>query len=277
MSKGATRLTASRFSGAHGRALLFGTRCARRARGVTARGCERPGGGAEPGRRADRHPERGVCNPRLGAGRRRYRLPDRAHAGRRRQRAHGRVRDRRRLAAATHGHAGLAAVRRGRASRSAAATSGASARASGRRARSRTPSPSSGRPGRSGARVPAPACARTGRRAATRPTRRDVQEIAVHGGARRRERPRAHGRARPHEPDRPVTAPRATAPINMFIIGYPSPPATAAAISNRPAISTTATSTATSRRAASRASSSRACSRSRRTRTCSRSSRTRPC
>ena len=71
-------------------------------------------GGAEPGDGAYGRPARRVRDARLGAGRRRDRLPDRAHAGRRRQRPHGRGGDHRPVAAAAHGHARRAEVRRRR-------------------------------------------------------------------------------------------------------------------------------------------------------------------
>ena len=254
MSKGATRLTASRFPST-GAGAAVRRRCAHRARGVTARGCERAGdgGGPESGRRADRHSERGLCNARLGAGRRRDRLPDRAHAGRRRQRAHGRVRDRRRLAAASHRHARLAAVRRGR-------------------LRARRPLPvARPRPLRDDEPQPFSepvfgttrpqwgtgpgAGLRTGWESSGNATyTTHAQEIEYTERARRRQRPRPLRRARPHEPD-PV--------------GRPARPATARSTCSSSATrrrrrprrrsrtgrrsSTTATSTATSRRAASRA------------------------
>ena len=167
------------------------------------------------------------------AGRRRHRLPDRAHPGRRRQRAHGRGRDRRRLAADPHGHA-----RSPRFAEAGFALGGryqwrVRARA-GTATRRRTPT---------GLRHDAaPVGHRSGRRPAHRlgvERQRDVHDARagdrVHERARRRERPLPLRRARPHEPDTGDGAP-GNYPINMFILGYPSPPATAAAISNRPTI-----------------------------------------
>ena len=65
----------------------------------------------EPGDGAHRHAGRGFRDARLDAGRGRDRLPDRAHAGRRVERAHGRGGDRRRLAGPAHDQPRLAAVR----------------------------------------------------------------------------------------------------------------------------------------------------------------------
>ena len=136
----------------------------------------------------------------VGAGRRRHRLPDRAHAGRRGERAHGRVRDRRRLAAAAHDHAPRRRASRRPGSRSAAATSGASAPAWGRRAQPYSEPVFGTTP------------AAVGHRPRSRPAhavgvggQRDLHErrqrVRLRGGARRRERPRPRGRARPHQPD----------------------------------------------------------------------------
>ena len=272
MSKGATRLTASRFSGAHGRALLFGV--AALIVLAVSQLAVASAQAAEPnqvvGLTATQNEGFATLAWEPVAGATDYQIErtpvDAANVPTGASVIVGLWQPH------PHRHAGVAAVRGSRVSRSAGAISGAFARAS-ERLHSPTPSPSSERRGRNGARVRAPTSARSGRRAATRRTR----PTRTRSRTPRRSTPRATASASSSSaaPTRTrVTAHRATtrSTCSSSATRRRRRPPRRSRTGRRS--STTATSTATSRRAASRASSSRACSRSRRTRTCSRSSRT---
>ena len=236
-------------------------------------------GTTEPGHRPHGDPGRGLRHAGVDAGGGGDRLPDRACHREPGDRGRWPRHDRRRLAATAQHHAGASEVRRSRVrarralpvARSRAVRDDVASAVLGAGRRHHPPAVGDGPRSR-------PADAMGDQR------QRDVHDIperaALHRCPGRRERPRAHGGARPHEPRRERSG-RTRGPRDQHVDhrrdGGPDPAADVRRRSRTHRRSrTTATSTGTSHRDASRASSSRACSRSARTRTSWTSSGRRP-